>query len=45
MIAFIVQLTLTITLMILHFTLQQNISKDNIRGNYLQVFVIEDIIL
>jgi len=45
MIALIIQMILTITLMILHFTIQQNISKDNIRGNYLQVFVIEDIIL
>lgn len=35
---------LTITLVILHFTLLQNISKDDIRGHYLQVFVIEDII-
>ena len=45
MIALIIQMILTITLMILHLTFQQNISKDNIRGNYLQVFVIEDIIL
>ena len=38
------QLLLTITLVILHFTLLQNIRKDDIRGHYLQVFVIEDII-